>query len=54
MVLLGTISDGTQVTGKIDIPEVAHDTDSDDYVVSEPYNTGLVCLPDLVQLIPDH
>ncbi|KAI8358264.1 activator of Hsp90 ATPase [Mortierella sp. GBAus27b] len=28
----GTISDGTQVTGKIDIPEVAHDTDSDDYV----------------------
>ncbi|KAF9132017.1 hypothetical protein BGW39_000948 [Mortierella sp. 14UC] len=28
----GTTADGTAVTGKIEIPEVAHDTDSDDYV----------------------
>ncbi|KAF9360106.1 hypothetical protein BGX26_010543 [Mortierella sp. AD094] len=28
----GTTADGTAVTGKIDIPEVAHDTDIDDYV----------------------
>ncbi|KAF9580076.1 hypothetical protein BGW38_003415, partial [Lunasporangiospora selenospora] len=28
----GTTADGTEVTGKINIPEVAHDTDSDDYV----------------------
>jgi len=30
----GTTVDGTAVTGKIEIPEVAHDTDVDDYVVS--------------------
>ncbi|KAI8605743.1 activator of Hsp90 ATPase [Dissophora ornata] len=28
----GTTADGTAVTGKIEIPEVAHDTDIDDYV----------------------
>ncbi|KAF9545643.1 hypothetical protein EC957_010624 [Mortierella hygrophila] len=28
----GTTADGTAVTGKIEIPEVAHDTDEDDYV----------------------
>ncbi|KAG0371770.1 hypothetical protein BGX24_001223, partial [Mortierella sp. AD032] len=28
----GTTADGTAVTGKIEIPEVAHDTDDDDYV----------------------
>ncbi|KAK3825533.1 MAG: activator of Hsp90 ATPase [Benniella sp.] len=28
----GTTADGTEVTGKIDIPEVAHDTDEEDYV----------------------
>ncbi|KAF9944856.1 hypothetical protein BGZ72_001906 [Mortierella alpina] len=28
----GTTADGTAVTGKIEIPEVAHDTDFDDYV----------------------
>ncbi|KAF9912832.1 hypothetical protein EC991_008698 [Linnemannia zychae] len=28
----GTTADGTAVTGKIEIPEVAHDTDVDDYV----------------------
>ncbi|OAD78402.1 hypothetical protein PHYBLDRAFT_107242 [Phycomyces blakesleeanus NRRL 1555(-)] len=28
----GTLEDGTEVSGKIFIPEVAHDTDSDDYV----------------------
>ncbi|KAF9111174.1 hypothetical protein BGX27_005290 [Mortierella sp. AM989] len=28
----GTSADGTDVTGKIEIPEVAHDTDIDDYV----------------------
>ncbi|KAI9019368.1 activator of Hsp90 ATPase [Phycomyces nitens] len=28
----GTLADGTEVSGKIFIPEVAHDTDSDDYV----------------------
>jgi hypothetical protein len=30
----GTTADGTAVSGKIEIPEVAHDTDTDDYVVS--------------------
>ncbi|KAF9371098.1 hypothetical protein CPB97_002235 [Podila verticillata] len=28
----GTTADGTAVSGKIEIPEVAHDTDTDDYV----------------------
>ncbi|KAI9329652.1 activator of Hsp90 ATPase [Pilaira anomala] len=28
----GTLADGTEVTGSIHIPEIAHDTDSDDYV----------------------
>ncbi|KAI8141729.1 activator of Hsp90 ATPase [Fennellomyces sp. T-0311] len=28
----GTTSDGTEATGKILVPEVAHDTDADDYV----------------------
>ncbi|KAF9144047.1 hypothetical protein BGX30_014031 [Mortierella sp. GBA39] len=28
----GTTADGTAVSGKIEIPEVAHDTDEDDYV----------------------
>ncbi|KAI8064217.1 activator of Hsp90 ATPase [Gongronella butleri] len=28
----GTAKDGTEATGKINIPEVAHDTDEDDYV----------------------
>ncbi|KAI8364446.1 activator of Hsp90 ATPase [Blakeslea trispora] len=28
----GTLADGTDVTGSINIPEIAHDTDSDDYV----------------------
>lgn len=32
--IIGTTADGTAVTGKIEIPEVAHDTDEDDYVVS--------------------
>ncbi|KAF9281631.1 hypothetical protein BGZ88_011473 [Linnemannia elongata] len=32
MTFEGTTADGTAVTGKIEIPEVAHDTDEDDYV----------------------
>ncbi|KAF9921094.1 hypothetical protein FBU30_008902 [Linnemannia zychae] len=32
MTFEGTTADGTAVTGKIEIPEVAHDTDVDDYV----------------------
>ncbi|KAL9538279.1 hypothetical protein MBANPS3_011048 [Mucor bainieri] len=28
----GTLADGTEVTGSLNIPEIAHDTDSDDYV----------------------
>lgn len=28
----GALADGTEVTGSINIPEIAHDTDSDDYV----------------------
>ncbi|KAG0055333.1 hypothetical protein BGZ83_008973 [Gryganskiella cystojenkinii] len=32
MTFEGTAADGTAVTGKIEIPEVAHDTDTDDYV----------------------
>lgn len=31
---LGALADGTEVTGTIHVPEIAHDTDSDDYVVS--------------------
>jgi hypothetical protein len=38
--ILGTTADGTAVTGKIEIPEVAHDTDEDDYVVSLGRNDG--------------
>lgn len=34
MMNIGTLADGTEVTGSLNIPEVAHDTDSDDYVVS--------------------
>ncbi|GJJ77372.1 hypothetical protein EMPS_09731 [Entomortierella parvispora] len=32
MTFEGTTADGTAVTGKIEIPEVAHDTETDDYV----------------------
>ncbi|KAI9244262.1 activator of Hsp90 ATPase [Helicostylum pulchrum] len=28
----GTLADGTEITGTIHVPEIAHDTDSDDYV----------------------
>jgi hypothetical protein len=28
------LNDGTEVTGSISIPEIAHDTDPDDYVAS--------------------
>jgi activator of HSP90 ATPase len=30
----GTLVDGTEATGSIKIPEIAHDTDSDDFVVN--------------------
>lgn len=33
-VYIGTLADGTEITGTLFIPEIAHDTDSDDYVVS--------------------
>ena len=35
--ILGTTSKGEKVTGKIDIPELAHDTDPDDVVVSHSF-----------------
>lgn len=44
----GTTADGTAVSGKIEIPEVAHDTDTDDYVVSlASYFTkwNPICIP---------
>lgn len=33
MVLAGKTKDGEEVTGNISIPEVAHDTEPDEYVV---------------------
>ena len=33
IILTGALADGTAVTGKIVIPEVAHDSTEDDYVV---------------------
>ena len=33
MVLAGKTKDGEEVTGSISIPEVAHDTEPDEYVV---------------------
>ncbi|KAI8981549.1 activator of Hsp90 ATPase [Pilobolus umbonatus] len=36
----GTLADGTEVTGSIHIPEMSHDTDSDDFVFSISINDG--------------
>ena len=34
---LGATKDDETVTGTITIPEVAHDTDEDEYVVNNPF-----------------
>lgn len=50
----GKTKDGEDVSGTITIPEVAHDTDEDEYVVSHPNHTSftstsIVADPSLVR-----
>lgn len=39
IILTGALADGTAITGKIVIPEVAHDSTEDDYVVWDEMDT---------------
>jgi activator of HSP90 ATPase len=38
----GNVKDGESASGTITIPEVAHDTELDEYVVCFPYTTPLI------------